>query len=230
MNKNKKTTFGQTMFSVFKFIILFLVLCLFLFLLYILWDKLSFILDSEKLREYIESFGMWGPVVFIAIFLFQILVAIIPGEPIEIAAGYVFGIGKGILLSEIAVLLGTAIIYCLVRFIGKKSMVVYMFSKKRVEKIEFLQNEKKLEILTFLLFLLPGTPKDLLTYFIPLTKMKPSVFFVISTVGRLPSIITSVAGGRAIGNGNYVFAVLLFLITGLLGIIGLIIYNRISKK
>ena len=77
------------------------------------------------------------------------------------------------------------------------------------------------------MFFLPGTPKDLLTYFVGLTDIKFSKFFFIASVARLPSVITSTVGGNALGGKEYVFAVIVFGATLLLSIAGLLIYNRI---
>lgn len=85
-------------------------------------------------------------------------------------------------------------------------------------------------MLCFLIFFIPGTPKDALTYFIPLTDMKLSTFLFITTIARIPSIITSTIGGHAIGVENYIFSILVFVITGIISLVGLYIYKKISQK
>ena len=85
-------------------------------------------------------------------------------------------------------------------------------------------------MLCFLIFFIPGTPKDALTYFIPLTDMKLSTFLFITTIARIPSIITSTIGGHAIGVENYIFSILVFVITGIISLVGLYVYKKISQK
>ena len=84
-------------------------------------------------------------------------------------------------------------------------------------------------MLCFLIFFIPGTPKDALTYFIPLTDMKLSTFLFITTIARIPSIITSTIGGHAIGVENYIFSILVFVITGIISLVGLYVYKKISQ-
>ena len=85
-------------------------------------------------------------------------------------------------------------------------------------------------MLCFLIFFIPGTPKDALTYFIPLTDMKLSTFLFITTIARIPSIITSTIGGHAIGVENYIFSILVFVVTGIISLVGLYVYKKISQK
>ena len=80
------------------------------------------------------------------------------------------------------------------------------------------------------MFLIPGTPKDLLTYIVPLTRMKLSEFLCITLIARIPSVVSSTAGGALFGNGNYISGIILLLITGLISVGGICLYNFIMKK
>ena len=99
-----------------------------------------------------------------------------------------------------------------------------------MKQVHFLHNPQKRNTLCFLIFLIPGTPKDLLTYLIPLTEMKRSTFLFITTIARIPSIITSTIGGHALGIEDYMFSIIVFAVTGIISLIGLLIYNKINKK
>ena len=77
---------------------------------------------------------------------------------------------------------------------------------------------------------MPGTPKDMLCYFAGLTDMKPGVWALISSLGRIPSVITSTIGGDALGTKNYWFAIGVFAVTLLFSAVGLLLYNYICKK
>ena len=99
------------------------------------------------------------------------------------------------------------------------------FEKKFLRK-----NKEKRNILCFIIFFIPGTPKDIMTYFIPLTDMKLSTFLFITTIARIPSIITSTIGGHAIGVENYIFSIIVFVITAIVSLIGIYIYRKITTK
>ena len=167
--------------------------------------------------------------ILMGIMALQVVVAMIPGEIIEIGAGYAFGAVEGTLLCLAGAAVGSAIIFLLTRCFGVKLVEAFV-SREKLSQIKFLQNEKKLNLVIFIAFFIPGTPKDLLTYFIGLTPMKLRTFLLISSVARIPSVITSTIGGHALGMQDYTFAILVFVITAAISGLGLLLYNRIMKK
>ncbi len=187
---------------------------------------LKFVSDPDQFRTWVDSHGMWGRIAFVGMMILQIIVAIIPGEPLEIVAGYAFGIWEGTALCILGAIIGSAIIFLFVRYLGVKAVEGF-FPRDKIDSINFLKNEKKLNLLVFAIFFIPGTPKDLLSYFIGLTKMKFSSWMAITATARIPSIITSTIGGDALGMQNYTFAIIVFLATLTISIIGICIYNRI---
>ncbi|MEG0664057.1 MAG: VTT domain-containing protein, partial [Clostridia bacterium] len=124
---------------------------------------------------------------------------------------------------------GTVIIFYIVKWLGK-DLINKIFQSEKINKFKFLNNNKNLEFLVGVLFFIPGTPKDILTYFVPLTKIKPSRFFVISTIAKIPSIITSTYGGATLQEGNFLKALIIFAITGVIGIGGILIHNKLVNK
>lgn len=189
---------------------------------------ISLVSEPEKFRAWVESRGNWGRLIFIGMMVFQVLIALVPGEPLEIGAGYAFGAAEGTILCVIGVTLGSLLVFGLVRRFGMRLVEVF-FDTGKIKKLKFLQNEKRLDLITFLVFFLPGTPKDLLTYFVGVTDIKLSKFILIVSVARLPSIITSTVGGSALGIGKYELAVIVFGVTIAASLLGLFIYNRICK-
>ncbi len=185
--------------------------------------------QPEEFRIWIDSKGLWGKCAFIGMVALQIIVAIIPGEPFEIAAGYAFGFWEGLLLCEIGILISSALIFILVKKIGIKAVEAF-FPAEKIESLKFLQDTDKLRATIFILFFIPGTPKDILTYFVGLTKIKLGEWLIITGVARLPSLITSIAGGNAMGNEQYKTAILVFVITAVVSIAGMLIYKAIIKK
>lgn len=190
---------------------------------------IAHISEPEKFREWIDSFGVYSRLVFVGLVILHVVVAIIPGEPFEIAAGYIFGAVEGTILSIIGTFLGSLIVFSFVRYFGVKFVEIF-YPVEKINSLKFLKNTKKLTLITYIIFLIPGTPKDLLTYFVGLTKIKFSAWLIISSVARMPSIITSTLGGDALGSEKYFLAIMVFGITLVLSLIGLIIYQKIEKN
>lgn len=184
--------------------------------------------EPEQFRTWVESYGLPGKIVFVGMVVLQILVAFIPGEPIELAAGYAFGFLEGSLLTLAGFLIGSALVYGLVKKYGVKLVEVF-FDRKRINEFSFLKNPKKTRAIALILMTIPGTPKDFLSYFAGLTQLKIGEWLAIVVIGRLPSLITSTVTGAAAGNENYVLSVAMFGVTLVITAVGLIYYRRIAK-
>lgn len=190
---------------------------------------IRFVEDPAQYRTWIDGKGLLAQLSFIGMVFFQVIIAIIPGEPLEICAGYAFGMLEGTLLCIIGIALGSAAIFLLVRTLGVKLVEVF-FSVEKIRSMRFLRDARKRNTLTFAVMLIPGTPKDLISYFVGLTDMKLHEWIVITTVARIPSIVTSTLGGNALAEQNYLFAVIVFVITAAISIVGILVYNKISRR
>lgn len=190
---------------------------------------IQFVGEPEKFRSWVDQSGIWGMVAFVGMTVFQVVIAFVPGEPLEIGAGYAFGAVWGTLLCIIGITLGSLIVFWLVRTFGVKLLEVF-FTYEKIKSLKFLQNEKRLALITFFLFFLPGTPKDLLTYFVGLTKIDFKGFLFIVAIARIPSVITSTIGGSLLGSERYILAFIAFGVTFLISVGGWVIYNKISHK
>ena len=189
---------------------------------------ISLVSEPEKFRDWVESRGILGRLIFIGMMVFQVIIALVPGEPLEIGAGYAFGAVEGTLLCVAGVTIGSLLVFGLVRRFGIRLVEVF-FDTGKIKQLKFLQNEKRLDLITFIVFFLPGTPKDLLTYFVGLTDIKLSKFIFTVSVARMPSIITSTVGGSALGIKRYELAAIVFGGTVVISLLGLFIYNKICK-
>ncbi len=187
-----------------------------------------FVSTPEEFRLWIESFGVWGSLVFILLTAFQTVFAFIPGEPFELFAGYAFGFFKGTVFSMLGIALGSIIVFAFTKKFGRKFVEIF-FSKEKIDSVKFLNDKKRLYTITFILFFIPGTPKDLLTYVSGLTPVKLWQWLLLTTIARIPSIVTSTVGGNALGEKKYIFAIIVFGITLLISVIGLLIYNKINS-
>ena len=173
-----------------------------------------------RLKDMVESYGAFGPLIFILLQVVQVVIAVIPGEPFEIIGGMLFGGFFGYVLCLAGVLIGTVFIYFLVKLIGQPLVSLFVNSEK-LSKYKILNDEKRLETLVFILFFIPGTPKDALTYIVPLTKIKPSKYFLYSTLARTPSIISSTFVGTNIGKGHWGTGIIIFIVTAVVGFVGI---------
>ena len=173
--------------------------------------------------------GLWAPVAFVGMVVLQVVVAVIPGEPLEIAAGYAFGALEGTLLCMVGTWIGGLMVFLLVRRFGVRAVEIF-FPLEKLHELAFLKNEKKLAFWVFIVFFLPGTPKDVLCYFVGLTKLPLRTWLLVSAVARIPSIVTSTVGGDALGMQNYTFAAAVFASTLVISGAGILIYRVICRR
>ena len=184
--------------------------------------------DPERFRSWVDSQGIWASILFMGMIILQIVVAVIPGEPLEIVAGYAFGAVEGTLLCLIGAFVGRVLVFLLVRRFGTRAVEVF-FPLDKLQSLKFLQNQRRLFFWVFFLFFLPGTPKDVLCYIVGLTQLPLRSWLLISAIAPIPSIVTSTIGGDALGMGNYGFAVIVFIITLAISGLGLLAYRSICR-
>lgn len=182
----------------------------------------------ENLKIEIQQNGPNGILLLLGLEAAQIFLPILPGEPIEILAGMCYGTFGGLIFIMLSVFIVTAMIFFMVRKFGR-DFVYTMVSKEKIQKIEnskLFTHPKQIEYIMLILFLLPGTPKDLLTYLAGLLPIKPSRFIVIATLARLPSIISSTYAGATLINGNWKIGLLMYV--GIFVVVGIAIL--LAKK
>ena len=228
MRHYEQLTTRQQKTILISFIVLFAVL-MFTVSYFIGKPLIQYANEPELFKQWIDSYGIWGKLIYIMIVTMQVIVAIIPGEPFEIAGGYCFDFLEGTLLCLAGILLGSVLIFLFVRRFGHYFIEIF-FKKETIEKLDFLKDPSKLNFLTFLIFAIPGTPKDLLTYTVGLTDMPLPTWILISFFARIPSVITSTYAGYTLGEQNYRKTVIIFAATMVISIIGVIIYNNHSKN
>ena len=189
----------------------------------------EFVREPERFRAWVDSSGFVSRVVFVGMVVFQLIIALIPGEPLEMGAGYAFGAVEGTILCIIGCVIGSALVFLFVRRFGVKLVEVF-FPREKIRSLRFLQDSRRLDLLTFIVFFIPGTPKDLLSYFIGLTDMKLGTWLLITAVARIPSIVTSTVTGDALGLKDYQFALIAFGVTLALSLAGILVYRRLSAR
>lgn len=185
-----------------------------------------------EVKEKIQQSGIIGVLILFGLELAQVVLAILPGEPIEILAGICFGPIWGTIFLMISIFIVTCIIYFLVKKYGR-NFIYEFFPEEKVNKLEnskLFKDHKKIEIVMIILFLIPGTPKDLLVYIGGLLPIKSSRFIEISTLLRFPSIISSTIAGDNIIEGKWRIAILAYAVTFLITFIVIFIVNKLDKN
>lgn len=167
--------------------------------------------DSERIQSLVTDAGAWGPVVFIALQVLQVLFAPIPGQVTGFAGGYLFGTFWGVVYSMIGATIGFTLIFMLARKLGRP-FVERFVDKKHLDKFDYLTETKGVFIL-FLIFLLPAFPDDIIGYIAGLTCIPIRKLILISLAGRLPGYLVLSFSGSGAANNNIEVVAIIFGIT-----------------
>lgn len=207
------------------------VLCVLTVIGVVLLNRLNerFNSDENLLREIIVEHPIVSALVMILICAVQVIVAFIPGEVVEIAAGYAFGHIMGAVLCTVGITLGSVCAILIARRFGRK-LVEAFYPREKLDSLPILNDPKKRNALTAILFLIPGTPKDLITYIVGLTEMSIPLYILLTTICRFPSVFISTLGGDALGENKLYRAVIFFVIAAVVSGVGYLIYLTIQKK
>ncbi len=218
LNKQQKVSLACAAVSVILFALLFVFFGSRMF---------EMLREPKLLTEYIDGFGAYSQLVFIAVRTLQTVVKVIPGEPVEIAAGLAFGTFGGLALCLVGTAVGSAIIVLLTRTLGMKFVTLFI-SEEKLRSCALLKSSDRLYLLLFFFYLIPGTPKDIFTYAAALTDIKLWKFFVITGIARIPSIITSTMCGASLCQKNYLAAAVIYGVTLMLSVAGMLVYRKIK--
>jgi uncharacterized membrane protein YdjX (TVP38/TMEM64 family) len=179
--------------------------------------------------EWVADLGFFGMFVLLGIQILQIVVAIIPGGPVQMIAGAAYGVWKGMLIMIVGCIIATVFIFFLVKKFGVP-LVRRFFGAQAMETWGFLSNSKRTAQVIFIFYLIPGTPKDFFVYLGPLTRLSLLQFTVISVFGRLPVMFSSTAMGDAAIRGNWPLFFAIFGVTALAGIFGIQFRDKIQRR
>ncbi len=184
--------------------------------------------DAGPIRALVEKNYLLGALIMILVTAVQVVVAFVPGELVEVAAGYVFGGLWGTIFILIGATLGSVVAILLTRKFGQKLFYTF-FPDTDLNSLPILSNPLQRNSLTFLLFLIPGTPKDMLSYVIGLTDMKIWQYLLLTSFARIPSIVSSTIAGNELGESRFMMAIYIFAGIAIVSLIGYVIYNRMTK-
>lgn len=196
-----------------------------------LWPSLSQIFEpngTERVIESIQSQGAFGVLMLLGLQFLQVVVAFIPGEVVQVAAGMLYGPWLGALLILVGCVISSAIIYQLVHRLGAP-FVHDMVSKEHLEKFYTFERSGKLNIVVFILFLIPAMPKDVFTYLVPLTNMRMRTFLILATIGRIPGVLVSTYAAAGLAQGEITTSLIIFGVAAVIALLCLIFRDRIMR-
>lgn len=193
-----------------------------------LWIRTSFS-DVDMIKVWVDNNYVIGIIIMTLICAIQVVIALIPGELLEIASGYAFGSVVGTLVCIVGMVIGSVIAILLARRFGR-ALVESIYPRDKLEALPIVNDPKKRNVTVFLLFLIPGTPKDMLTYVIGLTSMSIPKYIALTTFARMPSVIMSTIGGHALGEDEFLLALIAFIVTGVVSGCGYLLYLSIQNK
>ena len=183
--------------------------------------------SMENVNALFEHYHAESILVYIGAQILQIIICVIPGQWLQFAAGYMYGFWLGFLYSIIGAAIGSVVTYYLAKLLGRDAMHL-IFGEARINEFIHKLNSKKAIVIVFLIFLIPGVPKDLCNYAAGISEMKLKPFLIVSLVGRSPGMMGSLLIGRQIVAGNYTGAIVVAAVAVVLCVVGIIMRKRLT--
>lgn len=180
----------------------------------------------ERVVQDVRNAGPGGVLILLGMQFLQVVVAFIPGEVVQVAAGMMYGPWGGAAVVLAGCIISSAFIFFIVHKLGAP-FVRAMIPEKWMGKLEDFEETDKLDVMVFVLFLIPGLPKDVFTYLVPLTDMSMRNFLVLSTVGRIPGILMSTLAADGLMEGDIMRSVLLFLVAAGMAALAIVFHEKI---
>jgi uncharacterized membrane protein YdjX (TVP38/TMEM64 family) len=210
-------------------LVLFLLLVAVIVVPIVVWgrDLWNLVTSGSRLREWITSWGPWAPLVFAGIMALQTVVFVVPGEPVQFAAGYLFGAWWGVALAVAGSAVGATVCFFVARLLGKP-FVAAIVPKERMAATERLLGSPSARSIFFLLYLIPGIPKDVLGYVAGISPLTYVFFITVSTLGRLPGLVGSAIIGGAAASRKWVVVGILSGVAVALFAAGLLLRPRVQ--
>lgn len=217
--------------DIFKFVGLLAFVALTVAAVALLWPFLHGIFEPggvQRVVNDVRAAGPWGALILLALQLLQVVVAFVPGEVVQVAAGMIYGPWLGGLIIVVGCVISSAFVFAVVRKLGAP-FVEAMVSERHISKLRSFESSRRFSVIVFILFFIPGLPKDIFTYIVPLSHMPMSTFLLISNVGRIPGVLVSTYAAAGIIKGDYLESALMFAFMGALAFVCLAGYGKIKK-
>lgn len=179
--------------------------------------------DPRGIRTYIRSFGLWAPLIFVALYVLQIVVAPIPGTLLNFAGGLLFGWWAGVGLSWISCVIGAAVSISVMRAFGRSLMRIFI-SEEKLDRFDGYVRSRGWVYL-FLLYIVPNPLGDTVNYMSALSNIKIWKLLIMVAAGRIPSLIV----GSWLGTHSLHFKTLHWILLGV-GFVALLVGVYIIHK
>ena len=184
--------------------------------LYLRYGSAVFSKDAvDRMTDYLQRNSHIAFLLIICIQIIQVVICVLPGQPVQFAASYMFGVGWGFLLSIIGAVIGTIISFYLAKILGSDAMHMF-FGEEKIKDYQKKLNSGRGLLLAFLIYLIPGIPKDLVSYAAGISEMRSRPFLLVATAGRSPGMLGSLLLGHFFGRQNYKAIVILSVIVAVI--------------
>lgn len=190
---------------------------------------LAYLTNGHLVQHQVERLGPLAPFALGVLVVLQEVTVVVPSEPLELAAGYAFGFWEGAFIYLAASVVGCLVIIAIVRCFGDRVLRV-LVSPKRREQLQSLKRSQRFDLAILVAFFIPGLPKDIMAYFAALAGMRPAHLVVVTTVGRLPSVVAATLASSYAAAGDWRATALVFAVTAVFVLIGILIYHRVSRQ
>ena len=215
-------------FAIFKFCILLLIIIgVPLYLFIYCRDTL---LNTEWLMQLpvtLRQYKKEAALILTGLQVLQVIICIVPGQPIQFAASYMFGVIPGLLLSLAGALIGAFISFYIAKVLGRDALHV-IFGEERVTDYHAKLNSGKGLTAVLLIYLIPGVPKDITAYVAGISEMRVRPFLLVSTIGRIPGMLGSLLLGHFYGRGNYTGIAVVCVVMAILFVVFIVFRKRIT--
>ena len=217
--------------DIFRFGGLIAFLALMVVIMFLLWPYIHEVFEPGGLSRVIDDVRNAGPLGFLillAMQFMQIVVAFIPGEVVQMAAGMMYGPWLGAAVILLGCIISSAFVFAVVHRLGAP-FVQDMVPTKYLDKFRAFEESGKLSIVVFILFLIPAMPKDTFTYLVPLTNMRMRDFLILSNVGRIPGIVISTYAANGLVDGNITQSIIIFAVVAVIAIVAIVFRDKIMN-
>ena len=217
--------------DIFKFGGLIAFFALIVIVVILIWPYIHEAFEPGGLSRVIDDVRNAGPLGFLillAMQFMQIVVAFIPGEVVQMAAGMMYGPWLGAAVVLLGCIISSAFVFTVVHRLGAP-FVRDMVPTKYLDKFNAFEESGKLSIVVFILFLIPAMPKDTFTYLVPLTNMRMRDFLVLSNVGRIPGIVISTYAANGLVDGNITQSIIIFAVVAVIAIVAIVFRDKIMN-
>lgn len=217
--------------DIFKFGGLIAFFALMVIVVILIWPYIHEVFEPGGLSRVIDDVRNAGPLGFLILWamqFMQIVVAFIPGEVVQMAAGMMYGPWLGAAVILLGCIISSAFVFAVVHRLGAP-FVRDMVPTKYLDKFNAFEESGKLSIVVFILFLIPAMPKDTFTYLVPLTNMRMRDFLVLSNVGRIPGIVISTYAANGLVDGNITQSIIIFAVVAVIAIVAIVFRDKIMN-